>query len=437
MKKREEGFDSQNSIWRFFSHFKESYKWLFIVVFLSPLIALVCASFVPSLTLGREIDPEIKENIIALSGELWQHLMKTVLLEYIWVSILLILLTGLLSILWGVYSAWILSRYNFRFSNIFSYLMVLPFSIPSYVTAYVYTDFFDFSGPLQTFLRDFFHLETNQNLLGFEIRSIFGCAFVLSLNLYPYLYLFMRNSFLEQPYEIFQTTKLLGIRGWKRFVKISIPLSRPALVIGLCVIAIETLSDFVTVEYFSVPTLSLSVYNIWFNMSDAMSATRLAVGIAFFVTLVMVIEKVARRNQQQFVIVSGSSPHKKIELRGKKLFIAILFLMIPLVLGFIFPLAFIIYYTIGQEILTSLLNFIPSILNSLAVSVTAAVVTILISLSLLDMAKIRRSEKRFASIQFLFALGYALPGTVLASRGIDCFFRVQQFCHQFHRFFFQ
>lgn len=346
--------------------------------------------------------------------QLWLHVATVTLPDYLVNSLLLILFTGSLAMVWGITSAWILARYHFFFSRFFSWAIVLPFAIPSYIMAYAYTDFFDYSGPVQMGLRSLFSFKSPSDYYFPEIRSIYGCALVLSLNLYPYLYLFSRTSFLEQPEELTQTAKLFGLKVWQRFQSIVFPLSRPAVIIGVCIVFMETLSDFVTVEYFSVPTLSLGFYNTWINMNDIISASRIALITIAIILVVMFLEKTARINQKQYVLVSGSSMSKTTKLRGVSAFLAISFLSFPFVLGFLFPLAFISYYALPQFSSSFDSELLLAILRSVSIAFFVVVFSLLLSFFLLSASRIAREKRWLKVVYFFFSFGYSLPGIVLA-----------------------
>lgn len=346
--------------------------------------------------------------------ELYHHLIQTVLPHYLFNSMVLAGLTGTFSMIWGISAAWLLTRYEFLFSRIFSYVLVLPFAVPSYIIAYTYTDFFDYSGPVQSFLRHFLGFKSAKDYFFPEIRSITGCAFVLSLNLYPYIYMLTRSSFLEQSEELSQTAKLFGLTWFQRFRMISLPLSRPTIVIGLCVVFMETLGNFVTVEYFSIPTISLGIYNVWFHMNDIHSAIRIAFLSIFIVFFIMAIEGYFRRKQKQYTLTSHSSPLKPKPLRGVSAFFSIAFLGIIVFLGFIFPLIFLIYHALPTFISQLQISWLKIIGNSIFLAFLVEIFIFSLIIGLLSGLYLNTQKKRLKTSQSLFSFGYAMPGTILA-----------------------
>ena len=203
----------------------------------------------------------------ALLGDtsLWPHLFSTVLPRYISNTVILMIGVGILSSLLGVSTAWVVTRYNFFGRSFFEWALLLPAAVPAYIIAYTYTDFLEYAGPVQKIIREFFNFQNAEEYWFPEIRSMEGAIFVMSFVLYPYIYMTTRASFLTVPISFFQTSL---IYGRNTFFSVALPLARPGIIAGLALVLMETVSDFGTVEYFALETLTLGVFNVWLGMNS-------------------------------------------------------------------------------------------------------------------------------------------------------------------------
>ncbi len=197
-------------------------------------------------------------------NETWRHLLDTVLQDYILNSLILLMLgvsIGTLSM--GITTAWLTSICRFPGRKVFQWALLLPLAVPAYIIAYTYTGMLDFSGPVQTFLRETFHWSARDYWFP-EVRSIGGAVIMLSLVLYPYVYLLARAAFLEQSSVTLEASRSLGLGPWRSFFRVALPMARPAIITGLSLALMETLADFGTVEYFGVPTFTTGIFRTWF-----------------------------------------------------------------------------------------------------------------------------------------------------------------------------
>ena len=204
----------------------------------------------------------------------WNHLISTKLNIYIINTITLLFGVGFCSLLLGLTTAWIIVRYDFFFSKILEWALLLPAAIPAYIVAYCYTDFLDFSGPVQTFIRDIFLMENKSDYYFPNIRSMEGSILVMSFVLYPYVYFLSKVSFLSTPVSLYELAQL---RGNSIFFNVALPIARPAIIGGFSLVLMETISDFGTVEFFAIETITLGIFNLWLGMNDFNSATQLAI----------------------------------------------------------------------------------------------------------------------------------------------------------------
>ena len=202
---------------------------------------------------------------------------------------------GSLSLIFGVSTAWIITRYDFPGKSILEWALLLPAAVPAYIIAYTYTDIFEYAGPVQGMLRDMFGWKTSQDYWFPNIRSMGGAILVMSSVLYPYIYLLTRVSFLTTPISFFQTS---SIYGRNTFFYVALPLARPAIVAGLALVLMETISDFGTVDYFALETLTLGVFNVWLGMNSISGASQISSILFLIVVVLLTLELLARRNQR-------------------------------------------------------------------------------------------------------------------------------------------
>ncbi len=181
--------------------------------------------------------------------------MSTVLPTYVANTVWLAVGVVGLALLFGIPTAWLMARYSVPGEHILQWALVLPLAVPGYIMAYIYTDWFDFAGPIQIFLRDLFGWQSVHDYWFPDLRTLYGACFVLALVLYPYVYLLARSAFVEQGETLTQSARLLGKTPMQSFFRISLPLARPAIAVGASLVAMEAIGDFGTVSYFAVNTL--------------------------------------------------------------------------------------------------------------------------------------------------------------------------------------
>jgi len=215
---------------------------------------------------------------------LWPHLFSTVLPRYLTNTIILMFGVGGLSLVFGLTTAWIVTRYNFFGKKFFEWMLLLPAAVPAYIIAYTYTDFFEYAGPLQSLLRDIFGWTSSKDYWFPNVRSMGGAILVMSSVLYPYVYLMTRASFITTPISFFQTSSIYGRNS---FFNVAIPFGRPGIIAGLALVLMETISDFGTVDYFAIETLTLGVFNVWLGMNSLSGASQIS-SILFMIVMLII-----------------------------------------------------------------------------------------------------------------------------------------------------
>ncbi|GIL38891.1 ABC transporter permease [Roseiterribacter gracilis] len=342
----------------------------------------------------------------------WEHLVDTVLGVYVINTVLLALCVGAGTLLLGVSSAWLVTMCRFPLSRHLNWVLLLPLAMPTYLSGYAYTDLLQFTGPVQTALRALTGWQ-HGDYWAPEIRSLGGAAIVMSLVLYPYVYLLARAAFLAQSVCVLEAARTLGRSPWRGFVEVALPLARPAIVGGLALALMETLADFGTVSYFGVDTFTTGIYRTWFAMGEPVAATQLAALLMLCVFTVLVFERASRgparfdHTTQRWQTLPGY------RLRGLAALGAFTACLLPPLLGFAVPAAHLAKLAWEEGDQLRLTAFVDLATNSLTLAALGAVVTTAAAVILayglrLAPAKPVRWAARLAT------LGYAIPGSVIA-----------------------
>ncbi|MDH5184684.1 MAG: iron ABC transporter permease [Gammaproteobacteria bacterium] len=345
------------------------------------------------------------------SGEVWRHLADTVLASYISNSLILLIGVALGTLLIGVSTAWVVTATVFPGRRIFEWALLLPMAMPAYIIAYTYTGMLDFAGPIQTALREAFGWGFGDYFFP-DIRSLWGAIIMLTLVLYPYVYLLARAAFLEQSACVLDVGRSLGLGPWKVLFKVALPLARPAIITGLSLALMETLADFGTVQYFGVDTFTTGIFRTWLGLGDSAAAAQLSAMLLVFVFTLVVIERWSRR-QAQYHNSQNYKPMPRITLTPGRAAITFIVCLLPVLFGFILPATQLMYWSIetAGEMIDS--SFFSLIFNSLMLAGSAAVIALLIALLMAYGKRLRGNVAMNTAVR-IAAMGYAVPGTVLA-----------------------
>ena len=341
------------------------------------------------------------------------HLMATVLPTYIINSLLLIFWVSLGALLLALPCAWLMARCEFVGRRYLQWALLLPLAMPGYIVAYVYTDLLDYAGPVQRSLRSIFGWNSPQDYFFPDIRTLGGAACMLSLVLFPYIYLLARTAFMEQSLSLAHASRIMGCSPWQSFWRLSLPMARPALAVGVALVAMETAADFATVNYFAVPTLTTAVYDTWLGYGNLTAAAKLSAIILLVVFCLIGLERFARRKQQLFQKQSRIQASDLYRLSTAQTTVALSFCVALLLLAFLLPFGILISYAIGYFEQSWDGRFWQLSLNSLSLALITSLICCLIALLLMFVRRIspRPSD---ALPSRLASTGYALPGTVLA-----------------------
>ncbi|WP_035267272.1 iron ABC transporter permease [Ahrensia sp. 13_GOM-1096m] len=363
---------------------------------------------------GLCLVPIIAVAISALTGtfDTWAGLATTVMPRFIWATVQLIFFVGLGSAVIGTSTAWLVTTCQFPGRRLFEFLLALPLAFPAYVLAYAYTDLLDHPGAVQSLLRDITGWGPRDYWFP-EVRSLGGAALMLMFVLYPYVYLLARAAFLRQSPTAYLAARTLGHRPWSAFLRVSLPVARPAIAGGVILVLMETVADFGTVAHFGVQTFATGIYQAWFSIGDRSAAAQLAFCLLIVALFLVFLEKAQRgaaKHHEAGKRVEAMAPH---HLKGWQSFFAFVICVAPILFGFLIPLIVLTQMAIesGQNPFTS--RYVHFIANSLTVSSIAAVFTVIGAVLVGYWSRLYPSCWAERS-KMLAGLGYAIPGGVIA-----------------------
>jgi iron(III) transport system permease protein len=355
----------------------------------------------------------IASSLHAPSWDVLAHLAATVLPGMLLNTVLLCLLVGSGTLLIGTVSAYLVTVYRFPGSRALEWLLLLPLAMPAYIIGYAYTDLLTFAGPVQGWLRNAFGWSRGDYWFP-EIHSIGGVSLMLTLVLYPYVYILARTAFLQQPRSLTDAAVVLGHSRMAIFLKMALPLARPALVAGLALALMETLADFGTMQYFGVDTFTTAIYRTWLGMGDRLAASQLSVGLLVLVLLVLWVERAARGSRGYASKAKhgdrGAIAHR---LKGWLAFAAAAFCALPLLLGFVLPVVVLLrlHLSAGDPLLGE--RFLGYAWNSIRLAGLATLVIMVLAL-VFGLTLRHRPSRPLGALVRIATLGYALPGTIIA-----------------------
>ena len=362
-----------------------------VVVFISPVFAIVVAAS-------------------GDSGGLWSHLSQTVLPRYVANTLGLMLGVGLLSLLFGISTAWVVVRYSFPGRRLLQWMLLLPAAMPGYLIAYTYTDFLEYAGPVQMLLRDFFGWESARDYWFPEIRSMGGAILVLGAVLYPYVYIMARTAYLLTPVSLFEVSR---VNGKSLFWNVGLPLARPAIVAGLALVLMETLSDFGTVEFFAIETLTLGIFNVWLGMNSLTAAAQIATFGFLFVIVLLTVEVLSRARRRFVDTTRRSASLSPEKIGGWRSMVFLAVCLAPVVIGFVVPVAVLLSFVLQGYSVALDATVIEAAGNSIFIGLAAAVLVIATA-ALIGLVSMFEKGVWLPRFSALASFGYAFPGTILA-----------------------
>lgn len=341
----------------------------------------------------------------------WQHIASTLLPDYIFNSIWLMVGVSIGTLAFGVSSAWLISHYKFTGSSWLHWALLLPLAMPAYISAYTYTGFLEFEGPLQSYLRELYGFQVSNWFP--EIRSLGGAIVLFSLVLYPYVYLLSRSGFGSQSQTALEASRTLGAGPIKSFFRVALPMARPAIIAGVTLALMETLADFGAVQHFGVDTFTTGIYRTWSGLGDTTTAAQLSIVLLVFVATLILIERWSRKQQRYFSGGHKEGKNSLIQLQGHKSVLAFTVCFLPVLLGFIIPSGMLLYWSITTAETNWNSDFLELAWNSFTLAFITAIATLAIAVILAYAKRISNSSKVSKTV-YAAHMGYAIPGTVLA-----------------------
>ena len=354
----------------------------------------------------------ILSSVFADYSENWSHIYEYVLGDYILNSLILVSGVSLLVMIIGSLTAWLVTNYQFFGKRFFEWGLILPLAIPPYILAYTFTELFDSYGTMNEIARSLFNLEQNEMLFP-NIRNIYGAIIVFSFTLYPYVYLICRTAFLNQSRSMFEVGRTLGLSQASIFLKLALPLVRPALIAGTMIVAMETLSDFGAVDHFAISTFTTGIFRTWYGMYDLTTAMQLASMLLIFITFCLVIERTSRKNANYSTIGSNFKPTQVTRLGSLGSSVCFFVCFVPIFIGFILPILEILNWSLRFN--TSFFNekFFSISLNTVLLSIISAILCTFIAM-IINFSIRYKNSSVIKSINPFLNIGYAVPGLILA-----------------------
>jgi len=365
------------------------------------LVAIVIATPVSIVLL------QIGSAALAPRTYVWAHLAEFVLPRVIGNTVWLVVAVTLCAATLGTVLAWLTAVCEFPGRRFLAWALLLPLAIPGYVLAFVLVGMFEYAGPVQTFLREIF----GTDLALPAIRTRGGVILVLTLCLYPYVYLIARNAFQTQGMRALEIGQSMGLSVRRGFFRIALPLARPWIAGGALLVAMETLADFGTVSVFNYDTFTTAIYQAWFGLFSLESAMQLASILVLFVFVIVVLEQRLRARADFAATGSQGTGLGRLRLSRRSAYAASLFGFTVLALGFVLPFVQLVIWSVsaGSSLDTRFLRYV---LQTLAIASLGALLTTIVALFLAYAVRNRGGPARL--LARWATLGYALPGTVLA-----------------------
>lgn len=364
------------------------------VLVLVPILSVIWIAFHPT------------ENI-------WGHLLATSLPRYASNTLIVMVSVGALSAIVGTLTAWLVVMYEFPAKRVLEWALLCPLAVPGYLGAYAMVDSLEYAGPVQTALRAAFGWTSAKDYFFPDIRSLYGAVFVLSVTLYPYVYLLARAGFLEQSGSAHEVARALGAGAFRRFWKVGMPLARPAIAAGTAIVMMETVNDFGTVDFFGVQTLTTGIFSVWLEAGNAGGAAQIACVILAMILALVAFEKVSRRKSRFYRMSRSERTPPVVPLNGRLAWGVSAFCAFPVLAGFVMPVAVLAQHALTRPERWLAPGLGQALVNTVAVAGAAASLTVAASLALVYGARLSHRELPRLLLP-VTTIGYAAPGAVLA-----------------------
>jgi iron(III) transport system permease protein len=354
----------------------------------------------------------IASSLFSDQRELWRHLAETQLRDILGNTIILLIGVGLGTVVIGTGTAWLVTMCRFPGSRMLQWALLLPLVMPTYIIGYAYADLLTFAGPLQSALRAAMGWSRGDYWFP-NFGSSQGVALLFTLVLYPYVYLAARAAFLAQSQSLLEASRILGNGAWRTFLRIGLPLARPAIAAGTALALLETLADFGTVQYYGIQTFTTAIYRTWYGMGNREGAAQLSM-VLILIAVALVAVEYQSRGRARFTIASNlryvAEPVRLSLSAGLAAFAAC---ALPILLGFVVPTLHLAQLALSSGVLVTDRQFIGDALNSLILATVAAAIIVGLAVFLSYAGRLVRRRLLHRTIAFA-SLGYAIPGAVIA-----------------------
>lgn len=369
----------------------------------------------------------VASSLFTRQEDLWEHLAATQLGDILGNTVVLLLGVGIGTVAIGTGTAWLVTMCIFPGSRLLQWMLLLPLVMPTYIIGYAYADLLTFAGPLQAALRTATGWTRGEYWFP-DLGSASGVAFLFSLVLYPYVYLAARAAFLSQSQSLLEASRILGHGPWRTFLRVGLPLARPAIAAGAALALLETLADFGTVQYYGVHTFTTAIYRAWYGMGNREGAAQISLVLIVIAVSLIALERRSRGRARFSVASNLRYMAEPVTLAPGPALVAVIACSVPVLLGFVLPTLHLaqLAFTSGALVADHLL--VRDALNSLILASVAAAVIVMLALFLSYAGRLVRRRSLSRVIEFS-SMGYAIPGAViavgvllplaLADRGID------------------
>ena len=354
----------------------------------------------------------IASSLFVWQGEMWRHLADTQLRDIALNTIVLLLGVGIGTATIGAGTAWLVTLCRFPGSRMLQWALLLPMVLPTYIIGYAYADLLAFAGSLQSAIRALTGWHRGDYWFP-DFGSASGVAVLFTLVLYPYVYLVARAAFLAQSQPLLEASRILGHGPWRTFLRVGLPLARPAIAAGVALALLEALADFGTVQYYGVHTFTTAIYRTWFGMGNREGAAQIAVALLAIAIVLVLLERQSRGRARVHIAANLRLTAEPVTLGRTKGAAAMVLCALPVVLGFAVPTLHLAQLAFGSSASLADQNFIREAVNSLLLAGLAALAIVSLALFLAYAGRLVRRRGFNRAIEFA-ALGYAIPGAVIA-----------------------
>ncbi|MCL6574343.1 MAG: iron ABC transporter permease [Bacillus sp. (in: Bacteria)] len=371
---------------------------------------------IPNLLIGFQLFAEPNEN--------WHHIKEYLLRDYISNTVTIIFFTAIAAAIIGTSLAWLITIYIFPFRNFLKWALILPLAIPPYIAAYTYHGIVNYTGIVQSTVRNSFDVKVNQSY--FNIMTIPGAIFIFTICLFPYVYTITKSFLQNQSSSLIENAMLLGENSFGTFFRVALPISRGAIVGSITLVILEVLNDYGVVSYFGIQTFSTAIFRTWHGMKDLDSALKLAGTLMFLVIIILVFEKLIRGRKRFSYSSTKVRPLQPKKLTGAKAWAVFAYCFSIFTIAFIIPLLQLIRWVLMTYEKVFSKDFITLAANSIFVALIASIIIVVISLIIANYTRLYQGiiTKIFSRIT---TLGYSIPGAAIAIGIITLFITLDTF----------